>query len=151
MVLRQRRQGEERAREYVRAVRLVQRQGLDREDKGLGSGPRRLEAASTSSAVKVELVGQRPGRHERERDGIPHPQHLHQNVQVSHFCKLFGYYFFKKNIGRSRPLFLYFCLFNTVESTQMFNMNFDNEWIRTAELWYWKRLLHQLSHNTALF
>ena len=93
MVLRQRGQGTQRPCQHVRVDRPFPPEGLDCQNKSLGSGPRRLEAASTSSAVKVELVGQRPGRHERERDGIPHPQHLHQNVQVSHFCKLFGYYF----------------------------------------------------------
>ena len=54
--------------------------------------------------------------------------------------------FFK--MGRSRPLFLYFRLFNAVESKQMFNMNFINDWIRTADVWYQKRLLFQLSHNS---
>ena len=49
--------------------------------------------------------------------------------------------------GHSRPLFLYFCLFNTVDSKQMFYKNFDNDWIQTADLWYWKRPLYQLSHN----
>ena len=29
----------------------------------------------------------------------------------------------------------------------MFNINFANDWIRTAYLWYWKRPLYQLSHN----
>ena len=29
----------------------------------------------------------------------------------------------------------------------MFNINFANNWIRTMDLWYWKRLLYQLSHN----
>ena len=28
----------------------------------------------------------------------------------------------------------------------MFNVNFVDDWIRTADLWYWK----QLSHTTAL-
>ena len=26
-------------------------------------------------------------------------------------------------------------------------INFADDWIRTADLWYWKRLLYQLSHN----
>ena len=40
---------------------------------------------------------------------------------------------------RSRPLFLYFLLFNTVNSKQMFNIIFADDWIQTADLWYWKR------------
>ena len=51
--------------------------------------------------------------------------------------------FFLK-MGHSRPLF---CLFNTVDSKQMFNINFANDWIQTADLWYQKQLLYQLSHN----
>ena len=44
-------------------------------------------------------------------------------------------------------LFLYFRLFNTVVSEQMFNINFADDWIQTVDLWYRKRLLYQLSHN----
>ena len=29
----------------------------------------------------------------------------------------------------------------------MFNINFDNDWIRTTDLWHRKRQLYQLSHN----
>ena len=29
----------------------------------------------------------------------------------------------------------------------MFNINFANDWIRTADLWSWKQPLYQLSHN----
>ena len=29
----------------------------------------------------------------------------------------------------------------------MFNINFAVDWIRTADLWYHKQLLYQLSHN----
>ena len=29
----------------------------------------------------------------------------------------------------------------------MFNINFANDWSQTADLWYWKRRLYQLSHN----
>ena len=29
----------------------------------------------------------------------------------------------------------------------MFNINFANDWIQTADLWYWKQPLYQLSHN----
>ena len=53
--------------------------------------------------------------------------------------------FFKK-VGHSRPLFIYFRLFSTVNK-QMFNINFANDWSRTIDLWYWKWPLYQLSHN----
>ena len=29
----------------------------------------------------------------------------------------------------------------------MFNINFADDWIRTADLWYQKQLLYQLTHN----
>ena len=29
----------------------------------------------------------------------------------------------------------------------MFNINFSDDWSQTADLWYQKRLLFQLSHN----
>ena len=29
----------------------------------------------------------------------------------------------------------------------MFNLNFADDWIQTADLWYWKQPLYQLSHN----
>ena len=41
-------------------------------------------------------------------------------------------------MGHSRPLFLYFRLFNTIDSKVMFNINFTNDWIRTLDLWCWK-------------
>ena len=50
-------------------------------------------------------------------------------------------------MGHSRPLFLYFHLFNTVDSKQMFNLNFADDWIRNAALWCCKQLLYQLIHN----
>ena len=31
--------------------------------------------------------------------------------------------------GHPQPLFIYFRLFNTVDNKQMFNFNFDNDWI----------------------
>ena len=49
-------------------------------------------------------------------------------------------------MDHSRPLFLYFRLFNTVGSEQ-FNINFANDGIRTSDPWCRKRLLCQLSHN----
>ena len=54
--------------------------------------------------------------------------------------------FFSK-VGHSWPLFLYFRLFDTVDSKQMFNIKFPDDWIRTKDLWYWKRLLYQLSYQ----
>ena len=36
---------------------------------------------------------------------------------------------------------------NTVNSKQMFNNFFADDWIQTADLCYRKRLLYQLSHN----
>ena len=50
-------------------------------------------------------------------------------------------------MGHSRPLFLYFCVFKTVDSKWMFNTNFAYHLIRTADLWSWKRMLYQLSLN----
>ena len=37
--------------------------------------------------------------------------------------------------------------FNTVDNKQMFKRKFADDWIRNADLWCWKRLLCQLSHN----
>ena len=48
-------------------------------------------------------------------------------------------------MGHSWPHFIR--LFNTVDSKQMFNINFANDWIQTADLWHWKQPLYQLSHN----
>ena len=50
-------------------------------------------------------------------------------------------------MGHSRPLFLYVHLFNTVDSKQMFTINFADDWTRTVDLWYCKLLLYQLGHN----
>ena len=56
----------------------------------------------------------------------------------------FSYY--KSNFFKNGPfLLLYFCRSNTVDSEQMFK--FADDWIRTSDLWYRKRLLYQLSHN----
>ena len=45
------------------------------------------------------------------------------------------------------PLFLHFRLFNAVDGKQRLNINYAEDWIWTLDLWYWKRLLYQLSHN----
>ena len=49
-------------------------------------------------------------------------------------------------IGHSRPLFLYFWLYNTVDSTCSIKM-FADDCIRTTDLWNRKRQLYQLCHN----
>ena len=82
MVLRERRQGAQRAREHGRADRPLQRESFDREDEGLGSRPRRLAAVAPGAAAEVGDAGQGPGGHERKRDGLTHTHHLHQHVQV---------------------------------------------------------------------
>ena len=43
-------------------------------------------------------------------------------------------------------LFFFIFLFNTVDSKCPIKI-FADDWIRTADLWNWKRLLFQLSHN----
>ena len=43
--------------------------------------------------------------------------------------------------------FLYFGLFNAVESKQMFNTNIADDWNQTAVLWCQKQLLCQLIYN----
>ena len=58
----------------------------------------------------------------------------------------------KQDTDRTRSLFfiffLYFRLFNTVESKQMFNIIFvADDWIRTADLWCQKGPLYQMSHH----
>ena len=42
--------------------------------------------------------------------------------------------------------FSYFRLYKTVDSKCSFNI-YANDWIRTEDLWNWKRPLNQLSHN----
>ena len=37
-------------------------------------------------------------------------------------------------MDHSQPLFLYFCLFNTIDSKQMFNIKDADDWICTADL-----------------
>ena len=51
-------------------------------------------------------------------------------------------------MGHSRPLFFLYCrLFNTVNSKEMFNINFVDDWIQKVDLWNRKHPLYQLSHN----
>ena len=37
-----------------------------------------------------------------------------------------------------RPLFLNLRLFNAIASTYLDNIKFADDWIRTADLWFWK-------------
>ena len=58
-----------------------------------------------------------------------------------------SFIFFKKE-GHSRPLFIYFVFsIQLIINKQMFNINFANDWSWTADLWYRKQPLYQLSHN----
>ena len=52
-------------------------------------------------------------------------------------------------MGQSLSLFLFLSFQYTVDSKQMFNINnfFADYWIQTADLWYRKRTLYQLSHT----
>lgn len=45
----------------------------------------------------------------------------------------------KKLMGHSRPLFLYFRLFVTLDSKQIFLYKFADDRNRTADLWFWSR------------
>ena len=53
-------------------------------------------------------------------------------------------------MGHSRPLFLYFHLFNTVYLIQLIVNKIGDGWIETTDLWGGKQLLCQLSHNHCL-
>ena len=50
-------------------------------------------------------------------------------------------------MGHPRTLFSLFSFFQYSWQLIMFNINFVDDWIRTAGLWYQKWLLYQLSHN----
>ena len=52
-----------------------------------------------------------------------------------------------KKVGYYQTLFLCFRLFDTVDSKQIFDIIFADDWIQTTDLWYQKRPLFQLSHN----
>ena len=56
--------------------------------------------------------------------------------------------FFKKNGPFPASFYLFSSFQYTVDSKQMSNNLFADDWIRTADLWYWKRPLYQLSHTT---
>ena len=50
-------------------------------------------------------------------------------------------------MGHFLPLFIYFSRLYTDDSKYMFNVNFAGGWIRTADRWFRKQPLYQLSHN----
>ena len=50
-------------------------------------------------------------------------------------------------LNRPFPASFYFCIFNTVDSKQMFNINLAKDWIHTPDLWCRWQPLYQLSHN----
>ena len=60
------------------------------------------------------------------------------------------YFFFlttsKFLMGHSRPLFVFFRLFNSSQCICSLWNNAD-DWIRTTDLWHWKRPLCRLSYN----
>ena len=60
---------------------------------------------------------------------------------------LFLFFFKKKTMGRSRPFFLDFRLFYKQFRANIGSIKFANDWIRTADLWFWKQPLCQLNHN----
>ena len=62
--------------------------------------------------------------------------HLRPKDWLEKIISIFAVYFFK--LDHFRPLFLYFRLSNSVDRKQMFNKNFADDWIRTADLWYCK-------------
>ena len=62
---------------------------------------------------------------------------LTQNITLAFLLLRMGHYM---------PLFLNFCLFNTVDSKCSISI-FANGWIRTSGLWNQKQPLYQLSHN----
>ena len=70
---------------------------------------------------------------------------------LSFLSLYFHIYFFLLKSGPSWPLFIYFCLFDTVDNKQvnkqMSDINFADDWSQTADHWYWKRPLYQLGHN----
>ena len=46
-----------------------------------------------------------------------------------------------------RTIFFFIIVFSIQLTVKMSNINFDNEWIRTTDLWCGRRPLYQLSHN----
>ena len=52
-----------------------------------------------------------------------------------------------KNLTIPGLFFLYFRLFNTGFLIKVIVNNIAVDWIRTVDLWFWKRPLYQLRHN----
>ena len=52
--------------------------------------------------------------------------------------------------GQSRPLFLYFCLFNSVHQHYWWKIKFVNDWIQNKDRWFLKQPPYHLSHNHGL-
>ena len=52
-------------------------------------------------------------------------------------------------MGYSRPLFI-FSFSISFDNKQILNVNFADDWIWTADLWFQKRPLYQLCHNQGL-
>ena len=63
-------------------------------------------------------------------------------VTIFTWCLAVIIFFWKQPLGKIFICFSSFLLFNY--------KNFADDWIRTADLWYRKRLLYQLSHNLYL-
>ena len=51
-------------------------------------------------------------------------------------------------MGHYRPLFFFIFVFSIQLTVNKCSINFADDWIRTADLWYRKRPLYQLSHTT---
>ena len=49
-------------------------------------------------------------------------------------------------MGHSRPLFFFILVFSIQLTVNVQNKFLADDWIRTADLWNWKRPLYQLSH-----
>ena len=59
----------------------------------------------------------------------------------------FANFFFKKN-GPFPASFFFIFVFSIQLTVNKCSINFADDWIRTADLWYRKRPLYQLSHTT---
>ena len=80
--------------------------------------------------------------------------HVTWNIQSECFISAWRRYAILKCIyylhwlkSQSRPVFLYFCFFNSVDCNIIGNIKFADDWIWIADLWYQKQTLYQLCHN----
>ena len=93
---------------------------------------------------------------------FPHPPRRRRRQCTNKSCPMSSafysfslYIYFSLSLSLSLclnwPLLASFSLFSsfqsTIDSQTMFNVNFADDWIRTTDLWCWKRPLYQLSHN----